>query len=237
MIMVKTKKRGARPAKARRAPAKKKTITRVVKTQKAAKPIPKKISPEERKKLAAAEKEKQKKEERQVRKADISAVIERLLGNERVEAYIKQNVSKRASEVIRLLNEPRTDEEIAGLLDIKINTARRVLNILQGYGVTNYTTQKDSKGWLSFFWYINTDKIDQFFDYIKKSNSGSVLSANCNDYFICKNCYDENKLVFNFDSAFETNFKCTCNTAFTRVDREFVKDALNGEAQGAEPSL
>lgn len=173
-----------------------------------------------------------------VRKEQVVRVIERMLGNERVSSYIRQNVSKRAPEVLQLLDVPRTDEEISRILDVKINTARRVLNILQGYGVTNYTTRKDSKGWLSFFWYINTEKIDQFFEYVLASNKSTILTSNCNDYFVCKSCYDENKLVFNFDSAFEAGFKCTCNRSFARVDREYVREALVNEIRKAsEPGL
>lgn len=164
-------------------------------------------------------------------------IISKLLGNQRVVGYIRQNVSKRASDVIQLLDKPRTDEQIATLLEIKINAARRILNILQGYGVTNYTTQKDEKGWLSFFWYINTNKVDQFLEYINTNHSNGVLSKNCNDYFICKSCYDENKLVFNFDSAVEANFKCTCNASFARVDRGFVEAAMEAELQQTDATV
>jgi transcription initiation factor IIE alpha subunit len=176
----------------------------------------------------------ERKEEAALKKISSGGVITRILGSDQVSSYITQNVSKRALEVISLLDEPRTDEQIAALLDMKINTARRVLNILQGYGVTNYMTKKDDKGWLSFFWYINTGKIDQFFEYIRKNNAGAVLANNCNDYFICKSCYEENKLVFNFDSAYEVSFKCNCNSTFTRVDRSFVENALAQEASRAE---
>jgi transcription factor E len=227
----------ARPVHKKAVPARKGAKSRGSPMSRAARSVPQKAAARA---VKAAEKPKvkvQKVEMPVIEKVKPEEIIARLLKDQRVVGYIRQNVSKRASDVIQLLDKPRTDEQIATALEIKINAARRILNILQGYGVTNYTTQKDEKGWLSFFWYINTNKVDQFLDYIKTNHSNGVLSNTCNDYFICKNCYDENKLVFNFDSAVEANFKCTCNSAFARVDRSFVEAAMEAELVNGEPSL
>jgi transcription initiation factor IIE alpha subunit len=155
-----------------------------------------------------------------LRKAAVSASLETLLNNENAMNYIRQNVSRKAEEVLCLLTEPRTDEQISALLDLKINTVRRILNILQGYGVTNYTTAKDEKGWLSFFWSINPNKIGLFFDYINTNGRDvSVITDSCNDYFICSDCYVENCLIFSFEAAYEAGFRCTCKSKLERIDR------------------
>lgn len=81
--------------------------------------------------------------------------------------YLKKNVSKNAIEVLETITSPKTDDQIAVLLDMKINFVRRVLNIMQGYGITNYYVAKNTNGWLSFAWYINATKLQSFFDYMK----------------------------------------------------------------------
>ena len=169
-------------------------------------------------------------EAKKIRKEEVSVVLETLLQNSKAMEYIRQNVSRKAEEVLCLLVEPKTDEQISAQLDLKINTVRRILNILQGYGVTNYATSKDDKGWLSFFWSINTNKIGQFFDYIDTNGHGvSIVTDNCNDYFICKDCYKENSLIFNFDAACEANFRCTCNSKLDRIDRSGAEKLVAGE--------
>ncbi len=156
----------------------------------------------------------------------VKEVIKKLLSNERANSYIGQNVNKRAAEVISLLAVPKTDEQIAEILDMKINSVRRILNILQGYGITNYNTYKDNKGWLSFFWSINTTKIDQFFEYINKNNKTTIITDSCDDYFICKKCYQDDKLVLNFDAVFESNFKCYCGRDLERIDRKSAENLV-----------
>lgn len=154
-------------------------------------------------------------------KEDVRAVIDELLANEDAASYLKKNVSRRTMEVISMLDTPKTDEFIAEQLDTKVNTVRRVLNIMQGYGLTNYYISKNSNGWLSFAWYINVNKVGQFFNYIREINADKIVINNeCNDYFICEDCYDKYKMLFVFDSAFEQGFKCTCGNKLTRLDRE-----------------
>jgi transcription initiation factor IIE alpha subunit len=205
-----TAKKPAAKGKSKREPAKKRAApTKALPTKKTAQ----KLASEHNAKIAAAKAE-------AVKRAEMEVVLESLLQNGRAMEYIRQNVSKKAEEVLCLLTEPKTDEQISAELDLKINTVRRILNILQGYGVTNYTTSKDDKGWLSFFWSINANKIGQFFEYL--NNSGhevSIVTDGCNDYFVCGDCYKENNLIFNFDSAYESGFRCACNKKLERIDK------------------
>ena len=165
------------------------------------------------------------KDEKEVYKVDVKKVIEDITANNAAMDYLHKNVSKMAGEVITSLNTPKTDEMIAEELDIKINTVRRILNIMYGYGITNYNVIKSQKGWLSFLWSVNLKKVNGFYDYISKNdNNTAMITENTNDYFICKGCYDNNKLVFDFDSAFEASFKCVlCGGKLQRLDRVEAK--------------
>ena len=154
-------------------------------------------------------------------------IIESIMQNEPIISYLNKNVSKRASEVLSLLETPKTDEQIAEILDMKINGVRRILNIMQGYGITNYNISKNVDGWLSFSWYINNNKVDQFFDYVKSvSSTESTIKDGCNDYFICDKCYKDSKMIFTFDAAYEANFKCSCNKLMVRKSKDDIEEIL-----------
>lgn len=155
--------------------------------------------------------------------------IEQLLGNERAAEYLRKNVSKLAIDVVGMLNVPKTDEFLAEQLGMKINAIRRILNIMQGYGITNYYISKNTKGWLSFAWYINTSKLAPFLEYVDgMEKEKSIVSEKCNDYFMCESCYKTDKFLFTFDSAFESNFKCnSCGKNLERMDKTEVEVLIN----------
>ena len=141
--------------------------------------------------------------------SEAKGAIDALLQNEKGITYLKKNVSRSIVDVISLLTVPRTDEYITEKLGIKINAVRRMLNIMQNYGITNYYISKNKNGWLSFAWYMNTNKLPAFLEYVRSVESEkSMIEDNCNDYFVCNNCYNENKLIFTFDAAYEAGFSC-----------------------------
>lgn len=163
---------------------------------------------------------------------EVAAAIESISSNENAANYLKKNVSKRTMDVINKLAVPKTDEALAEELGMKINAVRRILNILQGYGVTNYYVAKNVNGWLSFAWYVNVSKLPPFFEYVNSvENDRPVVNENCNDYFICNGCYEKTKLVFTFDAAFEDNFKCTsCGRGLKMMDRVQVTEMVDTAA-------
>ncbi len=150
-------------------------------------------------------------------------IIGMMMADKQSADYLERMVSQRAKEVINMLNRPRSDEEIAKRLDVKINTVRRILNVLQGYGITNYSISKNKDGWLSFVWELDTKKASFFTNYV---NNGplktEVVTEGCNDYFVCDRCYKENKLILTFDAAYESNFKCVCEKNLSQVTKDQV---------------
>lgn len=151
----------------------------------------------------------------------VKVEIDRLVNNLSATEYLRKNVSKTSVEVISMLVTPKTDEYLAEQLGMKINAVRRVLNIMQGYGITNYYVSKNTKGWLSFAWYINTSKLGPFLDHVMElEREKVVVNNNCNDYFICNSCYDTDKLLYTFDAAFESSFKCSCGKSLSRVEKD-----------------
>ena len=165
---------------------------------------------------------------------EIKAALDSLLDDNDSLSFLRKNVSKWAPDVLNMLTAPKTDEYLAEQLGMKINAVRRILNLLQGYGVTNYYVAKNTNGWLSFAWYVNAGKVAPFFDYIKSvSSRRSVVTNECNDYFMCNGCYPKEKLIFTFDAAYEAAFRCTCGQKFARI----TKDAAESLTTEAQPPL
>ncbi len=164
---------------------------------------------------------------------EVERVIGELSSNDAAVGYLKKNVSKRTIDVMTQLVTPKTDEALATSLDMKINAVRRILNIMQGYGITNYYVSKNVNGWLSFAWYINVSKMRPFFEYITNIESKKpIVTSECNDYFLCNDCYGKTKLVFTFDAAFEENFKCgNCGSGLVMISREQAVSLSSGEMQ------
>ena len=46
-----------------------------------------------------------------------------------------------------------------------------------------------------------------------------MINNNCNDYFLCNDCYKSDNLLYTFDAAFESNFKCNCGKNLARMDK------------------
>ncbi len=159
---------------------------------------------------------------------EIKEALAGLLNNEGTLMFLKKNVSKWAPDVLNMLTSPKTDEYLAEQLGMKINAIRRILNLMQGYGITNYYVSKNTNGWLSFAWYINAGKIQPFFEYINSvSNRKTVITDECNDYFICNACYPKDRLIFTFDAAFEAQFKCSgCGQKFAMLNRDGAADLM-----------
>ncbi len=168
---------------------------------------------------------------------EIKRVLGELLGTESAVNFLRKNVSKWAPDALNMLTTPKTDEYLAEHLGMKINAIRRILNLMQGYGVTNYYVTKNTNGWLSFAWYINASKVSPFLDYIKSvSSRKSVVTSECNDYFVCDSCYPKDKLIFTFDAAYEAAFRCNCGQKFAMIGKD-AAEKLSVEEQRPASAL
>jgi len=185
----------------------------------------------QRKNIAPQKTEKEKKETEERLKRDQEAtIIKEILMNNSVVEFLTKNVGKYAIEVMKRLSVPKTDDALAEELGVKVNEVRRVLNTLGGFGVTRYNTHKDSKGWLTFSWYIDHEKLKELEQTAQEAQKVNVpsLPEDCDDFFICEKCYPTNKIVLPFDAAFEKSFKCPeCGRSLKRLSKEEVKELFS----------
>lgn len=147
-----------------------------------------------------------------------------MLATDNFMKQINASVGREANDILKtLVKAPKTDEDIASQLNLKVNDVRRMLNIMNGYSIVRYDVNKDSKGWLIFKWRIDEEKLGEYITGMNVSLAGSdpLLPGNCNDFFICKKCYVDNKIVHPFDSAFEVGFTCDgCGKPLAIMNRE-----------------
>ena len=159
----------------------------------------------------------------QVHTPDVNALLENVVFSE----FISKNIGKKAINVAKMLPDYPTDEKLAAALGIKINEVRRILNVLDSYGIARYDANKDSKGWLTFVWHIDADKLEELHNTVindKHEDSSRKMPENCNDFFYCVKCYDDQKIILPFDAAFEAGFKCEgCSKALKQMSKEEVQ--------------
>ncbi|MEM3181029.1 MAG: hypothetical protein QW091_02315 [Candidatus Micrarchaeaceae archaeon] len=156
-------------------------------------------------------------------------IINTILANDKVAGFLSNNISKYAIDIIRKIDGLKTDEAIAANMNMKINEARRLLNKLGDYGITRYDTHKDSKGWLTFEWYVDVEKLNDLNKTINSIQEENKINLpdNCDDFFICEKCYENDKIVLPFEAAFEHSFKCPeCHRPLKRLSKQEVTELL-----------
>lgn len=158
-------------------------------------------------------------------------VVESLKKDKFFSQYVNEKIGNRADEVILSLAAPVTDEALAEKLEMKINDARRVLNMLNTNGVARYIVNKNSKGWLTFKWYIDENNLKKMRGEMAikttMNNTDTALPENCNDYYVCGKCYTKTKHVYPFEVGYEMNFKCdSCGSYFERKSKEDIEKLI-----------
>ncbi len=164
------------------------------------------------------------------RKSDIK-VVEEVFEDPYFSEHMTANVGESSVEVIKMLyKKPQTDEKLTEKLNMKINEVRRILNIMNGHGITKYDVTKDNSGWLIFTWRVDAEKLAEYAAaHNRVDEPAASLPENCNDFFFCKKCYDNNKIIMPFDSAIEQSFKCVeCGSKLEMTDRENAELFMKG---------
>ena len=162
-------------------------------------------------------------------RAEVEGRAKEVLKSEIFCDYISKNVGSKANELLAVLaSKPRADEALAEVLNLKLNETRRMLNMLNSFGIARYDANKDSNGWLTFEWYVDPFSVcDMFVSVSERANAKkNVLPDNCNDFFICNECYKKQKVIFPFDAACENNFKCGCGKNLEMLTRSEAEVAL-----------
>ena len=143
---------------------------------------------------------------------------------------ITENIKVR----IKNLN-PEIGFEEDGVEVLKLNTVRKTLYKLYSGKLAQFRRIRDkSTGWFIYYWWHEFDLFEEILMEKKRLIETKLrerLKFEENNYFfVCKNCQDST-LKFNFDTAFELNFKCPkCGSPLEAQDNQeliqFLKEKI-----------
>jgi len=118
---------------------------------------------------------------------------------------------------------------------LKLNTVRKTLYKLYSAKLAQFRRIRDkSTGWFIYYWWHQFDLLEEILMEKKRLVERKLrerLEFEENNYFfICKKCRDSN-IKYNFDTAFELNFRCpNCGDPLEAQDNQnniqFLKEKI-----------
>ncbi|UCD02093.1 MAG: transcription factor [Promethearchaeota archaeon] len=127
------------------------------------------------------------------------------------------------------------DFEPDDLETLKLNTVRKTLYKLYSEKLAQFRRIRDkSTGWFIYYWWHEFDLLEEILLEKKKLIESKLRDRlqfeESNYFFICKNCQDSN-IKYNFDEAFELNFRCSdCGSPLEAQENkpiiEFLKNKI-----------
>jgi transcription initiation factor TFIIE subunit alpha len=114
---------------------------------------------------------------------------------------------------------------------LKLNTVRKTLYKLYSEKLAQFRRIRDkSTGWFIYYWWHEFDLLEEILLEKRKlieSKLRDRLEFEENNYFfICMNCQETN-IKYNFEEAFELNFRCPdCGGALEAQDNKGIIDFL-----------
>jgi len=142
---------------------------------------------------------------------DIAIEVGIELLNSEEEDITDEGITEKIKARMKELN-PELFFEENGVEVLKLNTVRKTLYKLYSGKLAQFRRIRDkSTGWFIYYWWHEFDLFEEILMEKKRMVETKLrerLKFEENNYFfVCKNCPDST-LKFNFDTAFELNFKC-----------------------------
>lgn len=132
-----------------------------------------------------------------------------------------------------------TDDEIARILNVKVNNVRRTLYILSDHGLVRYKRTRDREtGWYLYYWRANTDQVNDILlnrkrEMVQKLKMRLEFESN-NTFYICPD--DGSRYIF--DEALENEFKCPrCGASLVYYEGDKVKEIIERKIKELEEEI
>jgi len=164
-----------------------------------------------------------------------------LLKEPAINAYMIRLVGEDGIELIRKFppGEEHSDEDLAEMTDIGLNSVRHTLYTLYERRLAEYRRLKNAEtGWLTYLWHLNPEKImgvieSEIRDILYKIERRADYEEK-NDFFVCQHC----GIRLTFDEAFGLNFECpNCDEPITHFDNELLVVALKNRLKSIKETL
>jgi transcription initiation factor TFIIE subunit alpha len=143
---------------------------------------------------------------------------------------ITENIKERIVKEGREIDFEPDDTDI-----LKLNTVRKTLYKLYSEKLAQFRRIRDkSTGWFIYYWWHEFDMLEELLMEKRRIVESKLRERldfeEKNYFFICQNCQDTN-VKYNFDEAFELNFRCpNCGGSLNAEDNKdiihFLKEKI-----------
>ncbi|MHC1630668.1 MAG: transcription factor [Methanoculleaceae archaeon] len=164
-----------------------------------------------------------------------------LLEDPAIHAYLRRILGEEGIELIEKFPEDGeySDEDLAGMTGINLNTVRQSLYNLYERRLAEYRRIKNSEtGWLTYLWSLRLDRIysriEEEMEFVLERLRECLCYMEENDFYICNSCSS----IVTFDVASEAGFVCSrCGEPFDHFDTELLVTALRRRVSEIEDAL
>lgn len=117
---------------------------------------------------------------------------------------------------------------------LKLNTVRKTLYKLYSEKLAQFRRIRDkSTGWFIYYWWHEFDLFEEILlekkNLIESKLRDRLQFEQNNYFFYCKNCQESN-IKYNFDKAFELNFRCpNCGNPLEAQDNQSIIEYLKNK--------
>ncbi|MEA2046652.1 MAG: transcription factor E [Euryarchaeota archaeon] len=144
-------------------------------------------------------------------------------------AYLCKLVGEEGLNIVDTMPEGEvTDEHVAELTEISLNTVRRTLYLLYEHRLAKYRRERDQEsGWLTYLWQLCPENFDRALESETRKLvdrlEGRLAYEKNNIFYVCVNGCAR----FVFDEASESNFICPfCSGELEYMENEKVVEAI-----------
>ncbi|HWQ67633.1 MAG TPA: transcription factor [Methanospirillum sp.] len=157
--------------------------------------------------------------------------VEELLEEPAIEAYLHRMIGDEGMGLVRRFPDAKefSDEELAELTEINLNSVRNTLYTLYEHRLAKYRRIKNNEtGWLTYLWHLQPSNIYEAIardmDVILEKLKKRYVFENENDFYTCRQC----GYTTTFTSALDNQFVCpSCEDKMTHFDNELLVVALS----------
>ncbi len=147
-----------------------------------------------------------------------------------------------AVEVIKALEKKKevTDEELAEITEIRVNTVRKVLYMLYDQGLAEFKRIRDKEtGWYYYYWHLETKRLPEIIRAKKMAELKKLkemLEEETSEIYYW--CGTEGHPKLTFDEAMEYEFQCPiCGGMLMQYDNTAVVEELKTRIEKLEIEL
>ena len=167
--------------------------------------------------------------------------VTELLNDQAINAYLLRMIGEEGIELLKRFPEggEHSDEELAEMTEINLNTVRHTLYTLYEKRLAEYRRLKNTEtGGLTYLWHLRLDRLQDVIEEeirdVLEHLDARLTYEEKNDFYICKNC----GIIYTFTDAAEWNFECpNCEEMLEHFDNELIATALRRRVNKIKESL